>query len=154
MTVNTTDFYNWQASTKVDAVRFNKASPNLLAVMDHLIKRFAGTNIGIFVKRPIRGGDVPSSHSFGSALDWRYPSRRVGLLAIDDLIANSKEYGVQAIHDYVGCRIWRSCRNNGKGGWQKQKPDKYGMGQAWSAWLHVETTKTDWANKVPVVDRH
>jgi len=153
MAVNRTDFYNWQKATKADALRFRKASPNLVAINDYLCKAFGGDNIGIYNKREIRGGGDLSSHAYGAALDWRYTTRKGGLQAIRFLIDHSQELGIQAIHDYVGCTIWRSARDGGKGGWKPQQPDKDGMGQAWAKWLHIETTKTDWANSKRVENR-
>ena len=151
--INTTDFYNWQKATKADAIRYKTSSPNLLAIKDEVMKRFGGTNNGLYAKRPIRGGEAPSSHSFGSAWDWRYPSRKVAIDVMNWLVQNSAEFGVQAVHDYVGCRIWRSKRINGKSGWLKQKPDQQGMGQAWAKWIHIETTKTMWKNNTPIANR-
>ena len=52
-------FYDWQTPRKSDYVKFRKASPNLVELAEWLVKRFNGANIGIFQKRPIRGGDAP-----------------------------------------------------------------------------------------------
>lgn len=154
MTVNTTEFYSWQKAGAADKLRFRKASPNLLALKDYLLKRWGGKDIGIYGERPIRGGEVPSSHSFGAAMDWRYDNRKEGQAAIRFLIKNSKELGVQAIHDYYGGTIWRSHRDApDKGGWKPQPPDDHGMGQAWAKWLHIETTKSAWGNSTPVDKR-
>lgn len=153
MTINTTDFYDWQKAGKLQAFKYRKNSPNLEAIKDEVLKRFGGTNKGLFCRRTIRGGTDPSSHAFGAAWDWGYPSRKVATDVMNWLVANSQEFGVQAIHDYVGCRIWRSKRVGGKAGWKKQKPDSVGMGQAWAKWLHIETTKTLWANKTPIANR-
>lgn len=153
MTVNHVDFYNWQKPTKADYLKFRKESPNLVAINDGLCKMFGGTNIGIYNKRDIRGGGAPSSHSFGAALDWRYPTRKAGLAAIRFMIDNSLEFGIQAIHDYVGSTIWRSVREGGKAGWQKQPADSNGMGQSWAKWLHIETTKSEWANSRRIDNR-
>lgn len=155
MTVNTTDFYSWQKATVKDKLRFRKASPNLLSLKDYLLKRWGGKDIGIYGVRPIRGGEVLSSHSFGAAMDWRYDSRREGQAAIRWLIKNSKELGIQAIHDYYGGTIWRSTRTAPDvGGWKPAEADpKTGMGQAWAQWLHIETTKSAWSNAKPIDQR-
>jgi hypothetical protein len=155
MAVNTTDFYNWQKATKLDAVRFRKASPNLLALKDYLLKRWGGKDIGIYGVRPIRGGESLSSHSYGAAMDWRYDNRKEGQAAIRWLIKNSKELGIQAIHDYYGGTIWRSHRDApDEGGWKAQPSDpKNGMGQAWAKWLHIETTKSKWFVETRIEDR-
>lgn len=139
-------FYNWQNPTKADYVKFRKASPNLVELCDWLVKRFGGMKIGLFQKRPIRGGTQPSSHSFGAALDWRYPSRERAKKAMRFLVKYSDELGVQAIHDYVGGTIWRAGR-----GWKAQKPDGHGMGQPWATWLHIEVCRPKWGDARPVV---
>lgn len=142
-------YYNWQKAKKADAVRFRKASPNIVQLKDHLLKVWGGSSLGIYSRRPVRGGSSPSSHSFGAALDWRHNTRRTLLAGMSFMIKNHKKLGVQMIVDYVGCRVWLVGR-----GWKAAEPNaKTGMGQAWAKWVHVETTKVDWANKKPVVDR-
>lgn len=154
MTVNTTNFYSWQHPDRKDAKRFNSASPNLLVIKDNVMKRWGGRDLGIYGEREIRGGGFPSSHSFGAAWDWRYDNRKEGLVVIKFLISNSAELGVQAVHDYYGCRIWRSHRTDGSGdGWKKQSPDDHGMGAKWAGWIHVETTKDSWADARSFKDR-
>ena len=149
MTVNKKDFYNWQKGTKLDKVRLGgKPSPNVEAFKDHLLKRYGGVSVGIVNKREVRGGGSLSTHYFGAALDWRYPTRAASKLAMKELVNNSKEYGIQMIVDYVGCVIWTPVQ-----GWHKATPNSHGMGQAWAAWLHIETTKTMWGIKSPLVNR-
>ncbi len=149
MSVNKTDYYNWQKATKLDKVRFGgHASPNIVALKDHLIKRYGGSSVGIVNKREIRGGGSPSSHYFGAAVDWRYPTRALCLSSMKWMVANSKELGIQMIADYVGGCIWTP-----KSGWKKAQPNKHGMGSAWAKWLHIETTKSSWGNKTSVTDR-
>ena len=146
MTVNKTDEYNWQKSNKVDKVRFGgKASPNVEAYKDHLLKRYGGTSVGIVNKREVRGGGSLSTHYFGAALDWRYPSRAAAKIAMKFLIAFSEELGVQSIHDYVGACIWHAGR-----GWKKQEPDSEGMGKAWATWIHIEVTPSQWKDARPI----
>ncbi len=155
MTVNKSDFYNWQQATKADKLRFRKASPNLLAIKDYVMKRWGGTNLGLYGERTIRDGVAMSSHSYGAAWDWRYGTRKEAQAAIRFLVKNSEELGIQAIHDYYGGTIWRSTRPApDEGGWKSQ-PDnpKNGMGQAWAKWLHIETTKSKWGAKTRVEDR-
>lgn len=157
MSENKTNFYDWQRAKKTDYVRFRSESPNLRALVDALIKRWGGTNVGIFAKRPIRHGTSPSSHSFGAALDWRYGDtvghrQRVVDEVLPWLVENSEELGIQAIHDYYGCSIWRSVREDGKRGWKPQAK-KNEMGASWARWLHIETTKTDWGNDKRVDER-
>ena len=39
------------------------------------------------------------------------------------LYRNSHELHIQAIHDYVGCRVWRAHRSHdANGGWKRQRP--------------------------------
>lgn len=149
MSINKTDQYNWQKSTKLDRVRFGgKASPNIVAICDYLKTRWAGTKLGIVNKRNVRGGDVLSTHYFGAALDWRYPTRSAGMSAMKWLVSNSKELGVQMVVDYVGSSIWTA-----KGGWRHQEPNKHGMGQSWAKFIHIETTKSMWGVKSAVTER-
>ncbi len=147
--INKTNQYNWQKATKLDKVRFGgKASPNILAIKDHLIKRYGGSNVGIVAKREVRGGGSLSTHYFGAALDWRYSTRASAMNAMKEMIAHSQEWGIQMIVDYVAGTVWTPSK-----GWRKQEPNKHGMGQAWAKWLHVETTKTDWGVKTPLTNR-
>lgn len=148
MTINRNNYYNWQTASKVDAVKFRKASPNMEALKDYLIKRYGGVSVGIYSNRNQRGGDRKSSHAYGAALDWRYPSRAVALKVMKLLVNYSQEFGVQMIVDYVGSTVWTP-----KNGWRSAKPDSYGMGSDWAKWLHIETTKSDWGNKKPIADR-
>jgi hypothetical protein len=147
--INKTEQYNWQKATAVDKVRFGgKASPNILAIKDHLIKRYGGSNVGIVSKREVRGGGSLSTHYFGAALDWRYGTRASAMNAMKEMIAHSQEWGIQMIVDYVAGTVWTP-----KKGWRKQEPNKHGMGQAWAKWLHIETTKSSWGVKTPLVNR-
>jgi hypothetical protein len=147
MTVKT-KFYNWQKPKKAHVLKFRKESPNLVVLKNWLIKRYGGQNLGIYQKREIRGGGAPSTHSFGAALDWRYPTRVAAKQVMKFLIAHSEELGVQAIHDYVGQCIWHAGR-----GWKKQEPDSFGMGQAWATWIHIEIVPSAWADKRPIADK-
>lgn len=147
--INKTDYYNWQKATKLDKVRFGgKASPNVVAIKDYLIKRYGGSSVGIVNKREVRGGTSLSTHYFGAALDWRYTSRTSALRAMREMVAHSKEWGIQMIVDYVAGTVWTP-----KNGWKKQEPNKHGMGQPWAKWLHVETTKNMWGVKTPLSNR-
>lgn len=149
MAVNKTDFYDWSQGKKADKLKYRKASPNLIACKDYLIKRFGGTSVGIFARRNKRGSVELSTHYFGAALDWRYTTQKAADSAASALVRYSKEWGIQMIVDYVGCRIWTP-----KSGWKPVKPNAVkGYGQAWAKWFHIETTKTEWGNATPFVDR-
>jgi hypothetical protein len=141
-------YYNWQKPSKADYIKFRKASPNLVELKDVLIKVYGGTSVGIYNRRPVRGGTSPSSHSFGAALDWRYTNRKHAVQAMDWMVKEHAKLGVQMIVDYVGLRIWTLAH-----GWKKQKPNSHGMGQEWAKWLHIETTKDSWGTKTPIDNR-
>lgn len=147
-----TDFYDWQRSPIPPAsAPYDKCSPNLVSLQKYMMKRWGGKSLGCFSNRNIKGGDVPSSHAYGAARDWRWEDPgpgRARLLAevIPFLIENSAQLGIQAIHDYVGCRIWRANRSgDANGGWKKQEPGSQ-MGQSWAKWLHIEVNKRQWAD--------
>jgi hypothetical protein len=147
--INKTDRYDWQKATALDKARFGgKASPNILAIKEHVMKRYGGSNLGVINKRKVRGGEALSSHYFGAAWDWGYRTRARAETVINFLVNNSQELGVQMVVDYVGGRTWTST-----GGWRKAKPSKTGMGQEWAKWIHVETTKSQWGNNTPVSSR-
>lgn len=142
-------YYNWQKPSKADYVKFRKESPNLVQLCEHLIKVYGGSKAGIYNRRSVRGGDVPSSHTFGAALDWRYESRTRAAEAIKELVKNHEKYGVQVVVDYIGCRQWIA-----GSGWRDMKPSsKTGVGQTWAKWLHVETTRSAWGNKTDIFAR-
>lgn len=74
------------------------------------------------------------------------------------LVGWSAEWGISAIHDYVGQRIWRAGRTPDvteacSGWWRAQKPDASGMGQAWAKWVHVEVSERAWGDVRPERDR-
>lgn len=149
-------FYNWQGGLQPGAP-YTYTSPNLKAVRDELGKRFGGTYLGGYGVRTIRDGEPWSSHAFGAAIDWRIDDATTRGNAIGWLVANFDVLGVQAVHDYVGCRIWRAHRYPGQDPatwWRPQvASSSNGMGQAWAVWLHIETDRTNWANATPVASR-
>lgn len=152
MTVQT-EFHSWQESPREPDP--NMCSPINVTYMAYLTGTWGGQNLGCYASRPIIGGSTPSSHSSGSACDWRYedpgPGRTVLLNEIlPFLIDNSLELGIQAIHDYVGCRIWRPPGTSGRPsepspecGWKAQSPGSQ-MGQSWAKWIHVECLDSRW----------
>lgn len=162
--INKTHFTNWQTKPESQLRLFNKASANLVLIQADLIKRFGGAGNGIYGIRDIHGGTSLSSHAFGAALDWSYrgmydnknvqAGRDVAKLVSQWLIDNSKELGVQAIHDYINCRIWRSNRaTDSNGGWRIQAKSTTGMGQTWGNWLHIEVHEQAWAWNTPIEQR-
>lgn len=166
MTVATAfhDFQNLGAPPDIDAfAKAGNASPNLRSIHDFCMWVWGGQNLGYApYARPIRGGLKPSSHTWG-ALDWRYynvtnggrnPGRDVLLNdVLPFLINNSAELGIQAIHDYAGCRIWRANRSSDSaGGWRMQSI-RNEMGASWALWIHVEVHPSAWFDSRPVAER-
>jgi hypothetical protein len=158
-----TGFTSWQTRPGDDWLRppFESCSPNLVLIRDHLTDLYGGQYLGCHGNRDVRDGGSISSHAYGAAVDWRYqdpgPGRTV-LLAdiIPFLIANSAELGIQAIHDYAGCRIWRppgtSWRRKKGTGWKRQRK-KGNMGATWALWIHVETHPDNFGDTTPIAER-
>lgn len=155
-------FDNWQRSAAQPGVHpYNRCSPNLVLVGDHLIVTWGGQILGCYNLRSIIGGTSTSSHAYGAARDWgwdidihRGPGRQILVdIIIPWLIAHSEPLGIQAIHDYYGGRIWRSNRaNDANGGW-RQQPLGQQMGRSWARWIHLETNIAAWADSRPIADR-
>lgn len=150
-----TDFHNWQRHTPAPDPAYSSFSPNLAAIGDELAKRWGMTNLGGYGWRPIRGGSAPSSHGFGAATDRRYAEigrARALSEVLPWLLDNSGELHVQAVHDYFGCRIWRS--TNPGDGWKAQPASTVtGMGQTWAIYFHIETTLAGWHDNTPIPNR-
>jgi hypothetical protein len=147
---------NWQDG-RVPGAPFTRLSPNLALVRDELGKRFGGSSLGGYGVRTVRGGTAWSSHSFGAAFDWRLEDADDRAAAMGWLVANHRELGVQQVHDYVGCRIWKANRypiQPWEQWWRPQVPSaRTGMGQSWAKYLHVETSANRWADTTPMADR-
>lgn len=141
------EFTDWARKPTTELAKFRKPSPALVALRVYILATYGGADLGIYGVRLTRNGKAQSTHSFGAAWDWSY--RGTGRAAADSvielLINNSAVLGIQAIHDYVNCRIWHSNR-----GWKKQRPDKDGMGQPWGDWLHIEVNERQWDDGRPV----
>lgn len=141
-------FHSWQTNPKTPDPR--RCSPWNLAMMTYLRGRWGGADLGCYAVRSVRGGTAISSHASGSACDWRYaspgPGRDVLLREVLPwLIGNSKELGLDALHDYAGDRIWRPPAYRGGGdGWKKQYGSGGQMGASWSLWIHVEVHPDFW----------
>lgn len=167
MTIQTT-FHNWSTSG-LDWRKppYESCSPNLSALNAYLMS-IGGQHLGCHGNRDIRGGGAVSAHAYGAAFDWRYEATTNGgknlgrQWALDRLfpwlIDYSAELGIDAIHDYVGDRIWRSGRtgrtSDAHGSWwKKQYGSGSGMGQAWATYVHIETTKAAFGNGTPIDKR-
>ena len=96
------EFVSYQrAYTSPDATPFTGASPNLTALAGYAKTTWGMTNLGIYNKRPIRGGTAWSSHAYGAAVDLGYNDQlRVENEIIPWLIANYQTLGIQRIHHY------------------------------------------------------
>ncbi len=141
-------YHSWQHDT-IGTAPYTRASPNLKALLTYALANFGGSNLGIYVVRPITGGTQPSSHAFGAANDWGYGSDyRAALLYIDFLIEHHEALGVQMIVDEGHDRTWKCSRPElgDKPGW-KSSPIAGG------SWLHIETHPTAWANDIPIEQR-
>lgn len=160
MTIQT-DFFDWSRSgLPWNASPWESDSPNLTAILAHLIATWGGRSVGIHHDKMI--GKRPSTHAYGAALDWRWGEainrRRLVDETIPFLIDNSLELGVQAIHDYVANRIWRPPGTSGRpadgDGWRDQgNSSDTSMGNPGSVWLHIETTRDRWGDATPVGQR-
>ena len=152
MTVQT-EFWSWQnAPMKPDPKR---CSPLNTTLNSYLLKRWGGQNLGCYNPRNTTTGSSPSTHWSGAANDWRYQSPGMGRQAMLDqvmpwLIDNSRELGIQAIHDYAGKRIWRPPGTSGRPstpspdcGW---RPASSSDMQPANTWLHIEVLNTRWAD--------
>lgn len=157
-----TEFYNWQRHQPEDDPRYNRCSPNLIAIGDELGKRWGMTSLGCYGERDIRDGSQPSSHSHGAGTDRRYfeiGRARALSEVVPWLIGNSRELHLQAIHDYFGCRIWRAGRTTSTADafttwWRAQTPNpSNGMGASWAVYFHLETTRDGWGDTKPIAQR-
>jgi hypothetical protein len=150
-------FFAW-ASSGIDWDRppYEACSPNLVALQAYLDQRWPGGQyLGCEGDRPIRAGVTPSEHSWGAALDWRYPVGTADAI-LRFLIDNSAELGVCRIHDYLRARIWTAGRTPNIGDahtlWWKPNTGP-GMGEAWADYFHIVTTLEAFGWSQPVAGR-
>lgn len=141
-------FKSWNRGLEPGAP-YEGASPNLQALAAYCHGRWKLKSLGIYSRRPIRGGTSWSSHAFGAAVDLGFGERHggPGIAVLEAeilpwLIANSAELGIQRIHHYQRTRYWEAGR-----GWVEKSP---GQGHDW---IHVETTRDAWADASPVRER-
>lgn len=158
MTINHT-FTDWRPVPLGEP--FNRDSPALQQLLLATGRRYGCRSLGCYHQRPVRGSSAPSVHSWGAAIDIGYRGSRdanVREMLCGYLVGNSAEWGVSAVHDYVGQRIWRAGRTNDaseacSGWWRAQRRDSHGMGQTWAKWLHVEVTRSGWMDPRSESDR-
>lgn len=159
MTIATT-FTDWPRTVPLGAP-FSRCSPSLTQLLEACRRRYGCHLLGCYGVRPIRGGDLPSTHSWGAAIDIGYEHSHVTGVReqlIGYLVGWSAEWGISAIHDYVGQRIWRAGRTPDvteacSTWWRAQRPDASGMGQSWAKWVHVEVSERAWGDVRPERDR-
>jgi hypothetical protein len=152
MTVQS-EFVSWQTNPKRPDPK--ECSPICGAWWRHLFATWGGQFLGCYVNRPIVGGTSLSSHASGAALDWRYQNPGCGrsvMLAetMPWLLNNSRELGIQALHDYSGKRIWRPPSCSGRPaqpspecGW---RPSSGGQMHVANLWLHLEVLPSRWSD--------
>lgn len=143
------EFESWQEHKF--ASDYNACSPALVELREALDRRWGPwVTLGCFNRRVIPGTVLPSSHWYGAAIDLRWLIDRSTVLAecIPYLVAWSEEWGLQRIHDYIGCRIWTAGRTGDTADacstWWKAQRAGDGMGESWATYLHLEVTPTRW----------
>jgi hypothetical protein len=138
------EFVSYQrAYPSPDATQFTGASPNCTAIKNYCVATFGMSNLGIYNRRPIRGGTAWSTHAYGAAVDLGYKDQaHVEGTVIPWLIANAQTLGIQRIHHYRKQQYWEA----GKG-WVNRSP---GQGDNW---IHVETHPDRWHDATPIETR-
>lgn len=145
-----TRFHDYQHSPTVQCIG-GKCSPALLALRVDLQKRWGLESLGCYGPRTVRGSTSASTHTWGAAIDLSYGELDAKQLenVCGYLVGWSEEWGLQAIHDYHGSRIWRAGRTTNPADacstwWRAQRRDPNGMGQPWANWLHLEIHPNRW----------
>jgi len=137
-----TAFASWQ-TFGAPTPQYAQASPNLRLLAPFMADRFQMRNLGIYNRRPIRGGTAWSSHAFGAALDMGYQSLEFCERAVLPwLIENADRLGIQRVHHYARNQYWQA----GKG-WVNRTPGQGGD------WLHIEVHPSRWGDTTPIADR-
>lgn len=120
----------------------NTTPKGMVALKGYVMSRWGGTDLGCLAKPPrvMLGGTRPSLHCWGMAWDWRWanpgPGRAIADEVIEFCLDNTGPLAIQAVHDYVRCRYWKSYA-----GWQDATNSaSSGFGQSWAQWLHIERT--------------
>jgi hypothetical protein len=129
-------------------------SPITKKFFDLCQRRWAFTNLGMYVNRPMRGSKNLSVHASGYAVDMGYPATRAGRAAAKEawewLVNNSEELLLCELHDYsfrnpaqpesdktAWGRGYRSSRGPGQKG-VKLFTSKDNAGTPGGVWLHAE----------------
>jgi hypothetical protein len=80
---------------------YGKAREGTLELLRLSSKRWGFTNLGVYVNRPMRASSQLSVHATGRAVDLGYQNRDNALALWNFLIANTKQLGIEEIHDYA-----------------------------------------------------
>jgi hypothetical protein len=129
-------------------------SPITKKFFDLCQRRWAFTNLGMYVNRPMRGSKNLSVHATGFAVDMGYPATRAGRATAKEawewLVNNSEELLLCELHDYsfrnpaqpesdktAWGRGYRSSRGPGQKG-VKLFTSKDNAGTPGGVWLHAE----------------
>lgn len=134
MTVSKEPPFDWSRS----GLDFNKApyescSPNLQQGLNHLTTVYGAKSLGCHLDRSVAGTSVISAHAYGAALDITSDGGYNELFQViaPYLIANSLEFGIQAIHNYGTSQRWDPIK-----GWHAAR-----IGPS-ATHMHMETSKT------------
>lgn len=146
-----TEFTDWPRYVKVGAP-YSRCAPALVELAAACRARYGVQSLGCYGVRPIRGGEIASTHSYGAAIDLSYgasATQETQDNLIGYLVGNSAEWGLSAIHDYRRSRIWRAGRTGRledacSRWWKAQRTNSTGMGQPWAHWVHVEVAMAGW----------
>ncbi len=150
-----TTFHSWSDHPHLEAQAKSIGSPCLKTIRDFHLARWGGISLtasSLFQLKFLSNGK-PSAHQ-GCAVDLRWANPGPGRTVLETeilpfYIHNSEELHIQAIHDYVGCRVWRANRSHDiRGGWKTQEQGSHdgNMGNPSSQWIHLEVSKDGWGD--------
>lgn len=118
-----------------------------------------GQTLGCLNRVLIPDTNVRSSHWYGAAIDWRPLTDRLTIVneIIPYCVAWSEEWGLQRLHDYIGCRIWTAGRTpldaEACSAWWKAQRPGHGMGESWATYLHLEVRPNRWVDGRTEIER-
>lgn len=152
-------FYDWQRLGPPMALPAG-CSPNLQVIRREFVVRRGMASLGCRDAAATSDSGGISTHRWAAldlstlpltrseVVDWLCPF----------IVGWSEELGVQALHDYVGQRIWRAGRTNDvreacNAWWRAQPKSKSGMGQPWATWIHLEVRPDRWFDNRSFADR-
>jgi hypothetical protein len=137
MAINQIPYIHWGTSgINSRLAKFETCSASLRQLYTFMHNTFGGLTLGCHNQRTVAGSSTLSPHAYGAALDVRFPNRQITLAVCQWLVHNSRELGINAIHDYLSQKIWKSGNPNAH-------PDLWprgNIGSVGGTWIHVETT--------------